>query len=331
MTISILTRATVLAACLSCPLVVAQEDIQSHARKLFGSIKSPKPQELSSPEVVLGRKLFWDARMSGDGKTSCASCHTPDAWAADARPQSIDARGKQTPRNSLTVFNSMGQPALRWLSDRNDGALMAEGLLTGPMGFDSLDAARSRLAELGYEAEFKSVFAGQDKPLSTANFGKAVAAYQSTLVTPAPFDQYLAGDSKALGAKQKRGLRKFVEVGCAGCHAGALLGGTSTQKFGIVRDYWELTGSKNIDMGRAAVTKRDEDRHVFRVPSLRNVVKTGPYFHDGSVENLGSAVAIMGEVQLGKKLDSETITEIVEFLGALTGGIPANFKPEAAR
>lgn len=332
MSVSNSHRIAVLATCfLSASTAFAREDIQSHARKQFGAISAVKSHELNRPEVQLGRKLFWDARISGDGKTSCASCHTADAWASDARQKSIDARGKPTPRNSLTVFNSMGQPALRWLADRDDGAKMAEGLLTGPMGFDSLDAAKKRLVELAYEAEFKLAFAGDATPLSTANFGKAIAAYQATLVTPAPYDQYVLGDTKALSEKQKKGLQRFVESGCGGCHAGALFGGTSSHKFGIHRDYWDLTGSSAVDVGRAAVTKRDEDRHVFRVPMLRNVAKTGPYFHDGSVANLGDAVRIMGQAQLGKNLDKEAVAEIVEFLGALTGPVPAHFKPEVTK
>jgi cytochrome c peroxidase len=308
---------------------VAQDTLQSQARTLFGVIEAPRAQDLSRPDVQLGRKLFWDTRISGDGKTSCASCHTQDAWASDVRERPTDARGKTTPRHSLTVFNAMAQPVLRWLGDRNDGAAMAEGLLTGPMGFDSLDAAQKRLAESGYEAEFKAAFPGHENTLTTANFGKAIAAYQVTLKTPAAFDRFLNGEGKALNARQLRGLDKFIATGCAGCHSGALLGGTTLQKFGVVQSYPEATGSKTVDAGRFVVTKREEDRHVFRVPMLRNVAKTGPYFHDGSVGDLGKAVRIMAEIQLGKRLDDEAVADIVAFLESLTGNVPSNFAPAA--
>jgi cytochrome c peroxidase len=146
-------------------------------------------------------------------------------------------------------------------------------------------------------------------------------------VTPAPFDRFLAGDEDALNEKQKAGLRRFMSTGCAGCHNGALLGGTMFQKFGVVKDYWLETKSAKPDAGRFAVTKKEEDRYVFRVPMLRNVAKTAPYFHDGSVANLNEAVRIMAAVQLGRALDDAAVAQIVAFLESLTGEIPATYAP----
>ena len=167
--------------------------------------------------------------------------------------------------------------------------------------------------------------------MSTRNYGRAVEAYEATLITPAPFDRFLGGDDAALTAAQKDGMRAFVSTGCAACHSGALLGGAMNQRFGLVKDYWLETGSTKIDVGRFAATKKEEDKYVFRVPMLRNVAKTAPYFHDGSVDTLERAVRVMASVQLGKTLDDATAKSIVAFLGSLTGEVPANYAPPGRR
>jgi cytochrome c peroxidase len=215
----------------------------------------------------------------------------------------------------------------RWLADRKDAADQAEGSLTGSLGFASREAALAKLRELGYAEQFRAVFRRDPEPLSTRNYGLALQAYEATLVTPAAFDRFLAGDDGALSERQKAGLRAFIKVGCALCHSGPNLGGTTLQKFGLAKDYWLETGSRKIDQGRFSITKKEEDRYVFRVPMLRNVAKTAPYFHDGSVERLDRAVRIMATLQLGRELDDPTVGEIVAFLEALTGGIPSNYAP----
>jgi cytochrome c peroxidase len=221
----------------------------------------------------------------------------------------------------------MPQPTLRWLGDRKTGADQAEGSLTGSMGFPSKQAAVDKMAELNYLSAFKAAYPQDSQPLSAANYGRALAAYQATLTTPSPFDRFLAGDDRALNDRQKAGLRAFVANGCAGCHSGPLLGGTTYQRFGLVKEYWTETGSEKIDAGRYAITKKEEDRYVFRVPMLRNVAKTAPYFHDGSVERLDRAVRIMAAVQLGRVLDDATTASIVAFLESLTGPVPAHYAP----
>ncbi len=308
----------------------AHIDLELHgqATALFGRIDAA-PVTVS-PEIELGRALYWDARLSADGKTACASCHPASAWGADSRRFSPDARGELTSRQSPTIFNAGLQPALRWLGDRKDLAQQAEGSLTGSLGFASKDAGLARARALQYEAPFRAVYSGDDAPLSAENYGRAIAAYESTLLTPAPFDRYLAGDQGALSDRQRAGLKAFIATGCAGCHNGALLGGTSFQKFGVLKDYWLETGSPKPDIGREAVTKRSEDRYVFRVPMLRNVAKTAPYFHDGSVAELDRAVRIMATVQLGKSLDSSTVASIVAFLQSLTGEVPPQYAPPGA-
>ena len=303
----------------------ADDALRRQATGLFGTIK-PLSGEASAA-AQLGRALFWDERISSDGKTSCGSCHFARDWGADRRAFSPDARGALTSRHSPTVFNSMGQPGLRWLSDRKTGADQAEGSLTGSLGFASRQAALAKLRQLNYEADFRRAFPQDVEPLSTANYGRALEAYQATLVTPAAFDRFLADDDRAMSARQLAGLRAFIGTGCAACHDGALLGGSKLQKFGVVKEYWSETGSAKPDVGRFAATKKEEDRFVFRVPMLRNVAKTAPYFHDGSVETLDRAVRIMASVQLGRQLDDATVGDIVSFLESLTGEVPPNYAP----
>ena len=307
----------------------ADEALRREAAGLFGAIRAPSG--IPATQAELGRALFWDERVSLDGKTSCASCHFARDWGADRRPFSPDARGALTSRHSPTVFNSTTQPMLRWLGDRKTAADQAEGSLSGSLGFPSRDAALAKLGELGYAGAFRAAFPEDAQPFSTANYGRALAAYQATLATPAPFDRFLAGDDGALAPRQKAGLRAFIATGCAGCHGGALFGGVSLQKFGVVKDYWLETGSKKVDPGRFSITKKEEDRYVFRVPMLRNVAKTAPYFHDGSVETLERAVRVMASVQLGRMLDDAAVADLVAFLASLTGEVPANYAPPGER
>jgi cytochrome c peroxidase len=304
---------------------MGDDALRRQATALFGQVKADV--DAAAPQAVLGRALFWDTRLSADGKTACASCHEARDWGADRRKFSTDARGALTSRHSPTVFNSMNQPGLRWLSDRKTGAEQAEGSLTGSMGFASKDAGMAKAAELNYLAQFRAAFPEDEKPLSAVNYGRALAVYQATLVTPAPFDRFLAGDDKALTDRQKAGLKTFIDTGCAGCHSGVNLGGAMMVKFGVTRDYWLETGSEKPDPGRFAVTKKEEDRYVFRVPMLRNVAKTAPYFHDGSVDRLDRAVRIMAVVQLGRTLDDAEIGGIVSFLESLTGDVPSHYAP----
>src|SRR3954469_12919285 len=305
----------------------ADTALRAQAQGLFGVVEAPRPESVSTPEATLGRALFWDERLSLDGKTACASCHPVAAWGADSRQFSPDARGELTSRHSPTVFNSTAQPALRWLGDRKDAATQAEGSITGSMGFAKKEEMVTRLRDLGYAPAFHAAYPEDGDALTPARYARAIAAYEATLSTPAPFDRYLAGDDSALDARQQAGLRSFIELGCSGCHNGALVGGRLFMKFGKKKDYWLETGSKKPDVGRFAMTKQEQDRYVFRVPMLRNVARTAPYFHDGSVAKLDQAVRVMASVQLGQQPDDATVASIVAFLESLTGDIPAHYAP----
>ena len=326
---SYMMKAFVLSATLAAAdSAYADEQLRHDGLARFGRIEA---NTIATPETELGRMLFWDTRLSSDGKTSCASCHEARDWGADRRRYSPDARGALTSRHSPTVFNSMAQPTLRWLGDRKTGTDQAEGSMTGSMGFKSKEAGLEVLAKSGYLPAFRKAYPDEAEPMTARNYGRAIAAYQATLNTPAAFDRFLGGDDSALTARQKSGMRAFMASGCAGCHSGALLGGAMMQRFGLVKNYWLETGSDKIDHGRYAITKKEEDRYVFRVPMLRNVAKTAPYFHDGSVERLDQAVRIMASVQLGRALGDATIADIVAFLESLTGEVPPHYGPPAER
>jgi len=308
------------------------ESLRKAALEQLGQLQPVSPEEASRPSVELGRRLFWDKRLSASGQLACASCHLAENWGADARRYSIDARGRPTGRHSQTVFNAALQPKFRWLADRDSAAQQASGSLTGSMGFDSADQVVPLLREYGYEPKFVAAFPDDLQPVNPENYGRAIAAYEETLITPAPFDRFLGGDDDALESPQKEGLRLFLEIGCTDCHSGPLLGGQHLEKFGVYREYWTANkyppfeADEKPDRGRYAATGDEADQDYFRVPMLRNIARTGPYFHDGSVDGLADAVQIMAEVQLGEELDDESLQQVLAFLNSLTGDRPENYQ-----
>lgn len=302
-------------------------DLRGTASGLLGAIPAVAEGEAETPQALLGRALFWDERLSANGKVACAGCHGREDWGSDRQPKSTDARGRKTERQSQTVFNAMDSAGLRWLGDRASGEEQAVGSITGSMGFAKRGDIVPVLLRHGYEEPFRAAFPDQGDPVTPANYGVALQAYQATLRTPAAFDRWLAGDDAAMDGRQLRGLRRFFETGCAGCHNGPLLGAQTQERFGIAGNYWEHTGSAQIDSGLMVLTRQERDRFVFRVPGLRNVARTAPYFHDGSVAELRRAVRIMGRLQLDQELDDEAVDELVAFLEALTGEVPDHYAP----
>jgi cytochrome c peroxidase len=187
----------------------------------------------------------------------------------------------------------------------------------------SYEAVEKKLKEIkGYVPLFEDAYPGEKDPISIDNFAKAVGAFERTLVTPSPFDAFIKGDQTALTENQKGGLKKFIKTGCIMCHSGAYVGGQMYQKFGVFEPYWQLTKSKDVDEGRYVVTKDENDKYIFKVPMLRNIEMTSPYFHDGSVDRLHDAIWIMGKAQLAKSLADQQVEEISLFLKSLTGRIP---------
>ena len=306
------------------------------AKSLFQPLPDSSALEktsLTPLRVALGKALFYETRVSSDGRQGCVSCHNPAYHGGDSLPLSMGVYGKVLPRNAPTVFNTSLLVAQHYGGNRASVEEQAVKALTSLVAYGNanFEQAEKKLALLGYQPWFDKAFAGDAKPLSAENWGKAIGAFERTLLTPAPFDRYLKGDSNALSAQAKQGLKTFIDTGCAGCHNGVTVGGQSFQKFGITQDYWLVTGStekeafKGYDKGRFQDTKNEADAFMFKVPQLRNVAMTPPYFHDGSAATLPQAVRIMAQLQLGKQLSDTQVADIVSFLESLTGEVPADF------
>ena len=331
------TRGITWAATLLAMTVQAQEEgqpLMAKARQLF----NPLPQDMATKEfpivparVALGRKLFFDPRLSLDGTVSCATCHHPALYGTDALAKSIGVEHRLNARNAPTVLNAALQFKAHWIGDRANVEEQAMKSLMGHASFGNPDPAavvRKINTLSGYAADFKQAFPNDPEPVKPENWGNAIGAYERTLVTPSPFDTYLKGDVKALASPAQQGLKTFIDIGCVSCHNGVAVGGSVFQKFGIFGDYWKETGSQSIDEGRFNETKVPADKYIFKVPSLRNVAMTPPYFHDGSVTTLPQAVRIMGKVQLGKELTDQEVNDLMAFLNSLTGELPRDFATE---
>lgn len=276
-----------------------------------------------SPErIALGRRLFFETQLSADANMSCSTCHNVAKDGADEHKFSPGHKMHPVGRNSPTVFNAAGQVAQFWdgrastVEEQALGPILAAGEMAMP---DADTVVRVLREDPTYVVEFAKAFSGEKEPLSFQNVGVAIGAYERTLVTPSKWDEFLKGDDAALTNDEKRGLNVFMEVGCAGCHNGALLGGNTFMKLGLVRPW-----PNQADLGRVGVTKNESDSMVFKVAGLRNVTETAPYFHDASAESLGRAVNLMGQHQLGKDLTPDQVNDIVTFLGS-TKGNPKTF------
>ncbi len=283
---------------------------------------------ITEARAALGRMLFFDPRITIDANVACATCHQPALYGTDALPKSIGVQQRPHPRNAPTVLNA-ALSITHWRGDRENVEDQVIKALTSPIsgGHPTEKAAADRVARIpGYVPAFKAAFPHDANPVTARNIAKAIGAYERTLVTPAPFDAYLAGNVQALSSAAEDGLQKFIETGCAACHQGVGVGGAMYTKFGLGEEYWKATGSQLIDKGRIDVTNNPGDLYVFRVPSLRNVAMTPPYFHDGSVANLPDAVTVMARVQLGMDLSDVDTRAIVTFLESLTGALPETFR-----
>lgn len=287
------------------------------AEELAKPIQPPKQINLGM--VELGKKLYFDPRLSKSGFISCNSCHNLSMGGTDNIPTSIGDKWQQGPINAPTVLNSSLAIAQFWDGRAADLKEQAGGPIANPgeMGFTHQLAVGVLETIPEYVREFKVVF-GKDK-IDIDQVTAAIAEFEKTLVTPnSRFDQWLLGKKDALTADELAGWSLFKESGCVACHNGEALGGTSFQKMGLVEPYKTTAAAK----GRADVTKQDADRMMFKVPTLRNVEMTYPYFHDGAYWTLKEAVDIMGRLQLGKKFTDKENAQIVAFLKTLTGEQP---------
>lgn len=294
---------------------------------LRARIEAPE-HAATEAQIGLGRMLYFDKRLSKNRDIACNSCHKLDAYGVDGEATSPGDRGQRGGRNSPTVYNAAGFFVEFWDGRATDVEEQAKGPILNPieMAMPSADAVVNRLKAIpGYRTAFAQAFPGETDPLTYDNVGRAIGAFERGLTTPARWDRYLRGEKSALTESEVAGLKLFTNVGCMVCHTGEFLGGNSYQRVGAVEPW-----PNQADTGRATVTKNPADRMMFKVPTLRNIAKTAPYFHDGSAKTLEQAVSVMGKHQLGLELGEDEVASIVSWLNSLTGDIPTDYIKQPA-
>ena len=320
--------------------VAAQSPDREALQSLAQGVFAPLPDAVENPDnplteakVELGKMLYYDPRLSKSGFISCNSCHNLATYGADNLPTSIGHRWAVGPRNSPTVLNAALHRTQFWDGRAADVEEQAQGPILNPieMALPGETFAIDRIASMpGYVEWFDRAFPDEKEPLNYGNIANAIGAFERTLTTPDRFDEFLKGDAQALNDDELAGLQVFVDYGCVACHGGAAMGGDVLARFGVVESYWEATRefitidqpTMPMDVGRFAVTQKAEDLYVFKAPSLRNITRTYPYFHDGSVWSLRDATQIMARVQLGREIGDEDMDKLMAFYQALEGEIP---------
>ncbi|MCS3512188.1 cytochrome c peroxidase [Pseudomonas grimontii] len=280
----------------------------------------PPVAQLDPAKVELGRQLFNEPRLSVNNTLSCASCHHLESGGADNKPFSIGFDGKPVEINTPSVFNASLNFKQFWNGRVDTLEAQVEQVVISPveMGSDWKTVVQNLSALPAYQAAFKQAY---PDGVTAANVQNALATYERTLLTPnSRFDQYLLGNTEILTIQEKYGYQRFKDYGCIACHQGINIGGNMFQKFGVMGDYFKVRGNPvESDLGRYLLTKDEEDRHVFKVPSLRNIAVTAPYFHDASAKTLEAAVDVMFKYQLGRNPSQEDKDLIIQFLKTLTG------------
>lgn len=300
--------------------------VNAEALKLFG----PLPAVMGSPDnpatdakVKLGRILYYDSRLSANQKISCNTCHPLDAYGAESEPVSTGHKNQKGTRNAPTVYNAAGHFVQFWDGRAPTVEEQAKGPITNPveMAMPSKAVAVQVIQSVPeYVALFKSAFPEEKDPITYNNMALAIGAFERGLVTPSRWDAFLQGDSSALTEAEKAGFNTFAANGCQWCHYGPYVGGAAYQKLGVMKPWPSQT-----DQGRYQVTKQETDMMVFKVPSLRNIKKTGPYFHDGSVATLDQAIRNMAVHQRGVTLTDAQVNSIQVWLDSLTGQVPMSY------
>jgi cytochrome c peroxidase len=304
------------------PAAADKAEIDSAKLALFGALPEKMLKQgtsVNEDRVALGRILFFETRMSASNTLSCNSCHDLQTYGVDNRKTSEGHKKQLGTRNSPSVYNAAGHVSQFWDGRAADVEEQAKGPILNPVEMAMSDE-KTLIAEIkkvkAYEELFKKAFPGEAQPVTYNNIANAIGHFERLLVTPSRWDKFVKGDKNALTAEEKAGFNKFNDVGCVACHSGAYVGGAMYQKLGLVKPY------ESKDQGRFEVTKQEADRMMFKVPSLRNIEKTAPYFHDGSVATLEDAVKLMGKHQLGKELSDADTASIVAWLRTLTGELP---------
>lgn len=311
---------TVISYSLADAEVKVPRDYLKHFKPITMKFVDNPDNPVTPVKVNLGKMLYHDPRLSKSGLFSCNTCHNMATYGVSNLPVDIGHKWALGPVNSGTVFNAAFYTAQFWDGRAKDLEEQAKGPILAPveMAMPNEQAAVDRIKSIPeYRKLFAQAFPKDKEPLTYDNIAKAIAAFERTLLTPSRFDKFLLGNEKALNTEEKKGLKLFVEVGCASCHNGIALGG-DFQKLGVVKPYNSQSPSK----GRYDVTKKPEDMNVFKMTTLRNIERTYPYFHDGQVWDLDEAVKIMADIQLGITLKDDDVRAITAFLKSLTGEIP---------
>ncbi|MEM9454945.1 MAG: cytochrome c peroxidase [Myxococcota bacterium] len=274
---------------------------------------------LDDAKIELGRVLFSDVRLSGSQDFSCATCHPLDRYGVDGRAITDGHAHQTTGRNVPTVYNVAGHFAQGWSGSTQTVEEQAPLPILNPLVMANTEAklVATLAAVPEYREKFAAAFPDAPEPISMDNVATALGAFERTLVTPGPWDRYLAGQAEALTEQQRRGFNTFIDVGCVQCHSGVYVGAGQMQKLGLLRPWPETK-----DRGRIEDTQLDSDWMMFKVASLRNVAQTAPYLHNGSIEELATMVRMMAYHQLDRELDDDEVDDIVAFLGSLTGELP---------
>lgn len=318
----------------SAPLDFNQEDdtqLRQQAQNFFGSISDLPRETISSEKIELGKRLFFDKRLSKDETISCNSCHSLTNYGVDNLPLSPGDTKEVGNRNSPTVFYSSLHSMQFWDGRAKDVEEQAGGPILNPVehNIPSEEFLENRLREIEiYQAMFKEVYPDSTQPITFATITDAIGAFERQLNPKSRYDDWVDGDSDAMTTEEKIGLRAFIDNACITCHTGPAFGGIMLQKFGLHGNYWELTKSEVIDKGLFDLNNDEAYKYVFKTPGLRNIEKTHPYFHDGSVDNLQEAIRIMGELQIGKTISDEDVSSIETFLKALTADIDEEYKQQ---
>ena len=301
------------------------ERAQATFKPLPDLAEMQKVRPFTEEQVKLGQQLWYENRLSKGNTVSCNSCHNLATAGVDNMPTSAGHKSQFGARNSPTALNAALLGSQFWDGRAADVEEQAGGPLLNPVEMANATEADATAKIAGipeYQEKFKAAFP-EDGAVSFKNITTALGAFERTLLTPTRWDDYLKGNVSALSEQERKGVRAFMDNGCIACHSGVNLGGTMFQKFGLVDGpYWKHIDDPKHDKGRADVTKKAEDEFFFRVPGLRNVERTYPYFHNGSVWELDKAVNIMAKAQLGKTLAPEETENIVAFLKALSGNVP---------
>jgi cytochrome c peroxidase len=302
----------------------ARDSINPRILRRFKAVRSEIADTPPSAAMIdLGRMLFFDKRLSKHRDLSCNSCHRLDRYGVDNEVTSVGTDGKRGTRNSPTVYHAAGHMRAFWDGRAANVEEQATGPIVNPTEMAMADpkSVEGVIGKIpGYVDAFHAAFPGETKPVTFRNVGIAIGAFERRLVTPSRWDRFLEGNQEALTADEVAGLKLFTDVGCMTCHTGEFLGGSTFQKVGVSSPW-----PNQADQGRFEVTKMDSDRMMFKVPSLRNVAMTAPYFHDGSAKTLEDAVTMMGKFQISEELGRDDVRLIVTWLGSLTGELPTAY------